>query len=153
MSVDENQKHRVAIVRFLGGHSQYYVDNGDDIVQSITEWEEVDDSTYRLLVEVSRQPLRVPGQDEYFVVLEQLNTLSLPIVKRVADYIAAVVKQKAGEEVAKRSKEAKLAEKKRIREMGVEQKRLQDAMKTEEARLKLYKQLQAEFDTNTKVTS
>lgn len=153
MSVDENQKHRVAIVRFVGVGYTDYIDDGDNLIQSITEWEEVDDGTYRMLVQASQYVLRGPGLDQRFAVIEQLKSDSLPIIKGVSDYIAAVVKQKAGEEAAKRSKEAKLVEKKRIREMGVEQKRLQDAMKTEEARLKLYKELQAEFDTNKKETS
>lgn len=128
----KNSTHKVAIVRFIGGYTGYD-DYNDTIVSSITNWEEVDESQYQLLVSAAQYAASHRLAASY-QVMELLDTNSEPVIASVQKYTEYIAKQ---QEQVQREKD----EKKR----KAEQRQLAKLAKDKKAREDLYKKLKDEF--------
>ncbi len=124
--------HFVAIVKPV---EQYY-NYGDDyttVIQSISNWEEVDHETFKLLQSASTYRTSYTD-DNRFVVLERLSVDDPVVINTVSAYVKFLEKQKAAAEKAEAEKKAK-----------AEARRLAKLAKDEKSRLALFEQLQKEF--------
>lgn len=124
--------HLVAIVRVV---DQYYNDGDgyDTVAQSISDWEEVDNETFKLLKQASTYRADYVN-DNRFIVLERLKTDSPTVINTVDAYVKHVAKQKAAQEAAAATRQA-----------TAEDRRLKKLAKDEKARLALFEKLQKEF--------
>lgn len=128
------EMHQVAIVRFVDRYYNYG-DDYDTFVHSITDWEEVDDETFKLLQGASS----FYNDGMRFMVVERLTTKSPVVVNTVAAYVKHLQQQKEAAEKAAAEREAKAAER-----------RLKKLAKDEAARRQLFEQLQREFNEQEK---
>lgn len=128
--------HFVAIIKPIDHYYDY--DSYDTVIQSISNWEEVDDETFQLLRDASTY---VTERDlgRPFIVIERLTTKSPVVINTVSEYVEYLAQAKA-------KKEAEAAE----RKAKASAKALQKLAKDEEARRKLYEQLQKEFNGDAK---
>lgn len=131
MSDQKPKTHLVALIRPLEHYYDY--DSYDTIIQSISDWEEVDEETFQLLKNASNYVTDY-NQGRPFVVIERLTTKSPTVTNTVSAYVAHLAKQKAEQEAAAAAKRAK-----------AEKRRLDKLMKDEDKRRQLYEQLQREF--------
>lgn len=118
----------IAII--TGREIQYGYDDTGAIINSITEWTEVTDEELRVL--------RLASNKKNFTVLVRVDTPEF-IRKTVADYIADAKAEKQKQEEAKAKKEAALLAR-----------RYKAQLKDQEAKRKLYQELQQEFGKETK---
>lgn len=125
----ESKTHFVAIVKAVE-HYYNYGDDYDMVAQSISEWEEVDEESFKLLKNASTYG----DGDSRFIVLERLKTDSPPVINTVSAYVKHIAKQKAAQEAAAATRKA-----------TADARRLKKLAKDEKARLALFEQLQAEF--------
>lgn len=128
----ESKTHFVAIVKLVD-HYYNYGDDYDTIAQTISEWEEVDEETFKLLKNASTYRANY-ADDNRFIVLERLKTDSPAVINTVSAYVKHIAKQKAAQEKAEAERKAK-----------ADERRLKKLAKDEKARLELFEKLQAEF--------
>lgn len=124
--------HKVAIVRFIGQYTSYD-DYNDNIVNSITQWEEVSDEEFNLLVDSCNYATAKISGFEYRVV-EQLGIGSNTVIRNIREYVQHIEAQRKAEQIEKDAR----AEKARERQM-------KKLAKDKEARRLLLEQLQQEF--------
>jgi len=124
--------HKVAVIRFIGQYTSYD-DYNDNIVNSITQWEEVSDEEFNLLVDSCNYATAKISGFEYRVV-EQLSIDSKTVIRNIREYVQHIEAQRKAEQIAKDAR----AEKARERQM-------KKLAKDKEARRLLLEQLQQEF--------
>ena len=122
--------HFVAIVKFVD-HYYNYGDDYDTMIQSISDWEEVDDETFKLLQGASAYTSHSTNS---FIVLERLHVDHPVIVNSVKAYVKYLTEQKAAKEKEEAARKAK-----------ADERRLKKLAKDEKARRELFEQLQSEF--------
>lgn len=122
--------HFVAIIKVVD-HYYNYGDDYDTIAQSISDWEEVDEETFKLLRDASSYSTHSSNR---FYVIERLKTDSPAVINTVSAYVEYLRKQKEAKEKAEAERKAK-----------AEARRLKKLAKDETARLALFEQLQKEF--------
>lgn len=122
--------HFVAIIKVVD-HYYNYGDDYDTIARSISDWEEVDEETFKLLLDASSYSTHSSNR---FYVIERLKTDSPAVINTVSAYVEYLRKQKEAKEKAEAERKAK-----------AEARRLKKLAKDETARLALFEQLQKEF--------
>ncbi len=128
--------HKVAIIRFIGQYTGYD-DYNDNIVNSITKWEEVSDEEFNLLVDSSNYATAKMSGFEYRVV-EQLSIDSKIVIHNIREYVQHIEARRKAEQIEKDTKAAKARER-----------QLKKLTKDKEARRLLLEQLQQEFNDVT----
>jgi hypothetical protein len=121
--------HKIAILktREFTNYSDYDGYSVEKIIESITDWTEVSDEDFKILVNFSTS--------KGFVVLEQPVDTKTFVAKTVAEYLIFV-------EALKRRQE----EEKKKREEAALNRKLKKEFKESKSKKALYEQLKAEFE-------
>lgn len=86
--------HKIATIHVVGGHCRDYNDYDNKIVSSISEWEDVDDDTFNLLVNSTNH------LTNNYQIIEHVKTDDIFVIKNVKQYIKMVEEQKRREDEA-----------------------------------------------------
>lgn len=98
--------HKIAIALYttFGSYDDYDDYNQHKMMESITEWEEVNDETFKLLTSAASRLS--------FTVIEQPTDIKKFIVKTIADWKKIAIEDEEKREQIKKEREAKALEKK-----------------------------------------
>ncbi len=134
----EEKKHKIAIVLFKTSYDYGdYDDFKTTVANSITEWAEVDEKTYKELWDAHGR-VRLPNNMAAMIVEQPENQADF-VIKTVEDYRTFLKKEKERLEKLKRDAEKKKREKVKNRKA-----------KEIEKRKAIYEELKAEFDSGPK---
>lgn len=111
---------KIAIILCEDRYVDY--DSSEVFVKSITEWTEVDDTTYKLLKQHQNSYTLI--QEPYYVVTRPTDESAF-IQKTVQDFIKAAEEEEARKEVAREKARQKARQKKKNQEQREAEKRRQ----------------------------
>lgn len=131
--------HKIAIISIRKVPYVYYDSYGDNygdvlVANSITEWEEVTDEEYELL-------LRAEQHHGTFKVIEQVVNQKEFIAKTVSDYKKLLA-----------AEEARLADEKRKKEEAALQRKFKKELKDKESKQKMLEKLASELGVEVVTT-
>jgi len=131
--------HKIAIISIRKVPYAYYDSYGDNygdvlVANSITEWEEVTDEEYELL-------LRAEQHHGTFKVIEQVVNQKEFIAKTVSDYKKLLA-----------AEEARLADEKRKKEEAALQRKFKKELKDKESKQKMLEKLASELGVEVVTT-
>ena len=125
--------HKVAILKVLSNHSDYDYEYNSTVAAYMTDWEEIGDDEYKLLLAAAKGKAN-NNFEQKFVVLEQLKSDSPLVVNSISSYLAEAAKEKEKEEAAQAKRRA-----------ATQARKEKKMMKEEKSRMELFLKLKDEF--------